>query len=91
MLSVDAYLLFVVVPFKAHNIFPRLKESGDVFACKGQAPLTACVQVLRWHDIKKKKMHDYKYEKCCQLLWARAHMRLQEAKWKSVLWSDGST
>ena len=39
----------------------------------------------------KRKPYINNTQKHCRLLWARAHLRWTDAKWKSVLWSDEST
>ncbi len=38
----------------------------------------------------KRKPYVNMVQKCCRVLWAKAHLKWTVSKWKSVLWSDES-
>ncbi len=39
----------------------------------------------------RRKLYINSMQRCCRVLWARAHLRLSKRQWKCVLYSDEST
>ena len=79
-----------------HNIIKRFRESGEIFVRKGQGrkPILDArdLQALRRHCIKNRfcNRNHCMGSGSRRLLWAKAHLKWTEAKWKTVVWSDKS-